>query len=424
MSDLIDSLLQPFAKSGINLGLDRIHHLLSKLNNPHHYVPIIHVAGTNGKGSVCAYLSAVLTHCGYKTGRYISPHLVDWNERFCINNIPIDSDRLISLITQVINAIDDTFEPPTIFEIITATAWLYFAQEKVDIAVIEVGLGGRLDSTNVCDRPLATIITSISLEHQEFLGDTLGKIAGEKAGILKAHVPAIIGQLPSEAIAVIQDKITELNCPAYFPESAQIIDNNLCEFQGLKYKLPLKGQFQLANSTLAITTLKILQQQGWKISDDDIIKGIEKTQWLGRIQWIKWQNREILIDGAHNTEAAIALRQYADTLPQKSINWVMGMLATKDHENIFKALLKESDRLYLVPIPESKSAHPEKLAELAQNIYSELTEIKTFDHIETALIEIIKVTKNEEIIILCGSLYLLGYFLKNHGYQSTAKSSY
>ena len=169
----VDSILQRFQRFGVHLGLERIQSLLESLDNPHHQVPIIHVAGTNGKGSVCAYLSSILTQAGYRVGRFISPHLIDWTERICINNQPISSTDLQQTLLAVEAAIDADKPSPTQFEVITAAAWLYFARQKVDVAVIEVGLGGRLDATNVCDRPLASLIVSISREHWQRLGPTL-----------------------------------------------------------------------------------------------------------------------------------------------------------------------------------------------------------------------------------------------------------
>ncbi len=176
----IEQLLQPFQRFGVHLGLSRIESLLGKLDNPHRRVPTIHVAGSNGKGSVCAYLSAVLTEAGYRVGRYTSPHLIHWRERICLNEQPISPGELVGLLTKIQGLITENEESPTQFEVITAAAWLYFAQSQVDVAVVEVGLGGRLDATNVCDRPLVTVITSISREHWQVLGSTLTAIATEK----------------------------------------------------------------------------------------------------------------------------------------------------------------------------------------------------------------------------------------------------
>ncbi len=420
----IESLLAPFHQFGVNLGLSRIQTLLAALGSPHTSVPIVHVAGTNGKGSVCAYLSSVLTAAGYKVGRYTSPHLADWNERISIDGEPISTDVAVAILDRVIAAIDPTVPTPTQFEIVTAAAWLYFAQSQVDIAVIEVGLGGRLDATNVCDRPLATVITSISLEHWQQLGDTIAKITTEKAGILKPNCPAIIGTLPPDAAAVVEARIAALNCPAVWIKPASRVPEpdlrltttlstdrlSWAEFDGIKYPLTLLGEMQLTNSAIAIATIQTLRQSGWKISDLNIATGMAKTQWLGRIQWTTWHGHQLLIDGAHNSAAAIALRQYVDTL-NTPISWVMGMLSTKAHQEIFQALLKPGDRLYLVPVPDHSSADPAALAILARSIRPELRSIDIFPDLATGLTSAANTISTHQLV-LCGSLYLLGYFLK------------
>ncbi|HLP89012.1 MAG TPA: folylpolyglutamate synthase/dihydrofolate synthase family protein [Nostocaceae cyanobacterium] len=412
---MLDSLLQPFQHFGVKLGLERTYKLLEKLGNPHYQVPIIHVAGTNGKGSVCALLSSVLTAAGYKTGRYTSPHLVDWTERICINERAIAPNHLSQLIQQIQTAIDPNDESPTQFEVITAAAWLYFAQQKVDIAIIEVGLGGRLDSTNVCEKPLVTVITSISREHWQQLGSTVGQIAGEKAGIIKAGCPVVMGKLPKEAEEVVRSRSLELQSPLIIPQPSQPLTQNWAEYQKLdnsgkiKYQLPLKGQIQLNNSALALATLEILQKQGWQIPETAIIEGIAKTKWPGRMQWLNWKNQKILIDGAHNPAAAQVLRHYVDSLNHPSISWVMGMLATKDHADIFQELLKPGDKLYLVPVPDSNTAEPSLLAKLAGEICPELSFCSTYEDITIALDTAF--TSPDDLVVLCGSLYLLGHFL-------------
>jgi dihydrofolate synthase / folylpolyglutamate synthase len=448
IDSLPERLLAPFHQFGVNLGLSRIQTLLTALGSPHLSVPIIHVAGTNGKGSVCAYLSTILTAAGYKVGRYTSPHLVDWNERICIDNQPISTESAVTVIDRVIAAIDPTLPTPTQFEIVTAAMWVYFAQSQVDIAVIEVGLGGRLDATNVCANPLATVIVSISLEHWQQLGDTVAKIAVEKAGILKPNCPAIIGTLPPEAIEVVAKRIAALNCPATWVKPAQkmlearSIPQTLLsadplpwvESGGIEYPLALLGEMQLTNSAIAIATIQTLRQSGWKIRDEAIVMGMANTQWRGRIQWTTWhvgvsakrrrcqrgasacaeasalRNRKLLIDGAHNPAAAIALRQYVDTL-NTPISWVMGMLSTKSHLEIFQALLRPGDRLYLVPVPDHSSADPGALADLARSGCSSLDSIDIYTNLTTGLTAAMTTTATHQPV-LCGSLYLLGYFLK------------
>lgn len=466
--------------------------LLQNLGNPHEQMPVIHVAGSNGKGSVCAYLSSILVEAGYKVGRYTSPHLIDWNERICLNHQPIPTLRLIQILEKVIAVAKSQDPLPTQFEIMTAAAWLYFAQSHVDIAVIEVGLGGRLDATNVCDRPLVSVITSISREHWQVLGDTLAQIAGEKAGILKPGCPAVIGQVPSEANAVIYRRAAELGCETTYPQPAKDLGNGWAEYRGIeeyeltseplleetfesghpeleeddseemtlvhmmttiRYPLPLAGDIQRHNSALAIAAIQALREQGWEILDDAIVDGIAKTRWAGRLQWIQWGNQQILIDGAHNAASAQVLRDYVDGFDKKldfssqepveelssvirsgtleraeppfnepaqmpddqatptppSTHWVMGMLATKDHAAIFQALLRAGDSVSLVPVADHKTAAPEELAVLAQEVCPYLRHCSTYEDVETALQGAIA---TGDRVVLCGSLYLVGQFLQ------------
>ena len=412
----IDSFLKRFEHFGVELGLERIYQLLDNLDNPHEQVPIIHVAGTNGKGSVCAYLSSILTAAGYQVGRYTSPHLVDWTERICLNEQKISSNILEELLQEVEAAIQPEQPSPTQFEVLTAAAGLYFAQQEVDIAIIEVGLGGRLDATNVCPQPMATVITSISWEHWQRLGPTLADIAGEKAGILKPRCPAIVGVLPPEAKTVVEKRITELECPAVWVEPAELLtgtqENNslaVANYQGTEYQLPLLGDVQLINSAIAIATVQVLETQGWQVSPEAIKQGIAETKWPGRLQWTTWQNRKLLIDGAHNAAAAEVLGKYVRELNYPSISWVMGMLSTKEHSAIFQALIRPGDRLYLVPVPDHSSADPEELTKLALNICTELDFCQAYSDLRIALKQAI--TDSENLIVLCGSLYLLGNFL-------------
>lgn len=418
--DRIDSLLEPFQRFGVQLGLERIKKLLAHLDNPQDRVPIIHVAGSNGKGSVCAYLSSILTEAGYCVGRYTSPHLIDWTERICLNEQPIPEGDLSTILEDIQSAIatypSDT-ESPTQFEVITAAAWLYFARSQVDVAVMEVGLGGRLDATNVKDSSIASIITSLSLEHWQRLGPTVADIAGEKAGVIKPGCPVIVGQLPTSAMEVVKAKAKEANAPLTIIEPATEIkiadssETTWAKYQNLEYPLPLLGDVQLSNSAIAIATIKILQQQGWGIAELVIQTGINKTRWRGRLQWTTWKDRPLLVDGAHNPAAAIALRQYVNKL-DKSPTWVMGMLSTKDHEDIFKTLLKPGDELHLIPVPDHSTAKPEELAQLAIQVCPRLASCQTHTDVFTALDSAIESSSNfepERLAILCGSLYLIGH---------------
>lgn len=429
-SDLIADCLQKYERFGIDLGLDRILVLLERLGNPHRRVPVVHVAGTNGKGSVCAYLSAVLTAAGYRVGRYTSPHLVDWRERITLGEQPIATETLLAALHQVEAVIAPDQPMPTQFEVLTAAAWCIFAEAAVEVAVVEVGLGGRLDATNVCDRPLVTVITALSREHWQRLGPTLADIAREKAGILKAGCPAIVGQLPDEAAEVVRQRIEALQCPAQWITPAELISNRTEPYpwaiaQGVAYPLPLLGEVQLNNSALAIATLRTLQQQGWSITEEAIQQGMAQTQWPGRLQWADWQGMKLLIDGAHNTAAATALRHYLDqSFPAQPIHWLMGMLSTKDHRDIFAALLKPGDRLTLVPVPEHSTADPQALAALALDVCPDLQDCTVADGLSKGLQTLAEGANPEgadpdpppasspPLPVLCGSLYLVGEFFK------------
>jgi dihydrofolate synthase/folylpolyglutamate synthase len=418
----IAALLEPYQRFGVNLRLSRIHELLEKLANPQRHVPYVHVGGTNGKGSVCAYLSAVLTEAGYTVGRYTSPHLIDWNERVCLNDHPLKSDIFETALRRVIDlAPPQQEDSPTLFEVFTAAVWLCFAELPVDIAVMEVGLGGRLDATNVQEPCLLSIITSLSREHWQVLGPTVVHIAKEKAGILKPNRPVFLGNIPAEAKPVFADRIAELHCldqwinPALPLHKTHAKGYRLAKFRELEYPLALLGEFQLQNSALAIAALEELRNQGWsKITPSVIQNGMAKARWPGRLQWVTYQDQKILLDGAHNPAAAEVLAQFVNTLRTPSnptITWIMGMLSTKEHDQIFQYLLHPGDRLFLVPVPDHSSADLGNLKNLAQQICPQLNDLQTFNDCFDAL-QILPKTTPETLTILCGSLYLVGYFLE------------
>ncbi|MEM9220438.1 MAG: folylpolyglutamate synthase/dihydrofolate synthase family protein [Cyanobacteria bacterium P01_F01_bin.150] len=466
----ISCILDRFAHFGVKLGLESTQALLSYLGDPHNQISVIHVAGTNGKGSVCAYLSTILINAGYRVGRYTSPHLLDWSEQICINNQPIPAASLLKIIQNVQTTAQLHHLDTTQFEVITAAAWQYFAEQKVDIAVIEVGLGGRLDATNVCDRPLASIITSIGRDHWQQLGDTLAEIASEKAGILKPRCPAIIGPVPLDAQTVIFQRSQSLDSPTMWVPPAKVLASGQLLYcpptqepptqeppaqifpsteiqrpslsiphtsdtlvdsstKSFSYSLRLQGPHQRINSALAIATVHSLQEQGWAITDDHIRQGLSTTEWPGRLQWITWKGQKILLDGAHNTAAAEALRQYVDTLPQP-IHWIVGMLETKDHQGVLKILLRIGDRLSLVPVPDSNTASPDRLVRIAKTSCSSLATCHTDKDVVTTLNQLAGYDSTafcsektdsdhcddlvkEGTIVLCGSLYLVGYVLKH-----------
>jgi len=439
----IQQRLAKYGRFGVHLGLERIQRLLADLGNPHHQVPVIHVAGTNGKGSVCAYLSSVLTQAGYRVGRYTSPHLVSWCERLCLNDQPIAASTLDRTLAQVEAAIAPDATTPTQFEVLTAAAWLWFAQQAVDVAVIEVGLGGRLDATNVVDAPLVAIITSLSREHWQRLGPTLADIAGEKAGVLKSQCPAVIGPLPPEAEAVVLARAATVGCPVVRPARAQLDPQGWAIFPSasttgapLPCRLPFAGAHQLVNGAIAIAALRSLREQGWQVSDSAIQAGIAQARWPGRLQWLTWRAPDghadpWLIDGAHNPAAAIVLRRYLDDLQgadgaasegtrlqpsplvwpvPPTTTWLMGMLSTKDHADVLQALLRPGDRLHLVPVPGHDAISPVALQNIAWTVCPDLAACTPYDTLAAGLAG--ASSDRHPLKVLCGSLYLVGHFFQ------------
>ncbi|OIP72897.1 MAG: bifunctional folylpolyglutamate synthase/dihydrofolate synthase [Oscillatoriales cyanobacterium CG2_30_44_21] len=413
--------LASFDKFGIHLGLERIKQLLDALGNPHQQIPVIHIAGTNGKGSVCAFLLSILKAAGYRVGRYTSPHLRDWRERLSINGEWISEQDLLLTLDQVNVAIDSE-QSPTQFEVITAAMWLYFAQQNVDIAVIETGLGGRLDATNVCDRPLVCAITSIGLDHCQQLGNTLGAIAFEKAGIIKPECPVIIAENAPEAIAVLQSVAAQRNAPITLVSAAQSINLETASWQGFNYPLPLLGKHQLINSAIAIAVIQSLRDRGWLISEAAMRDGMAATQWDGRLQWMDFnlngKSCRILIDGAHNVAAAAYLRQFVDeTFPDQRKRWIIGILNTKDQAGILKTLLANEDLCYPVPIDNAAATSSLELSEIAAQYLH--NQPKIYPNLSLALedafgdLQFDQVYRNElqDVVILCGSLYLVSDFL-------------
>lgn len=456
--------LRPLRRFGVNLGLTRILRLLAALGDPHTQVPLVHVAGTNGKGSTCAMLTAVLQAAGYRVGCFTSPHLVDWTERIQVNGQAIAATEFQALLAEVqaeiahlqtmnrdgsaSGASDVVWEPPTQFEVVTAIAWLYFVRQRVDIVVMEVGLGGRLDATNVVEMPLVAAIVSIARDHWQVLGDSLADIAREKAGILKPRCPAVLGPLPPEAQQAIENRAIVLGCPLDRAEPAVAIAPPdplpdpawatlpWARWRGFNYPLPLAGAMQLTNSAVVLATLAFLRQQGWQMTDAAIQRGLAQTRWPGRIQPYRWGDRPIFLDGAHNEAAAIALRTWVDQAapPEPappaappvrdpwsdaeaqspaSVHWVMGILSHKDAPAILQALLRPGDAFYGVPIADHAAHSPEQLVSLAQQACPELAAIVPCAELASALDQACAAAHPEQRIIVCGSLYLLGELLRD-----------
>jgi dihydrofolate synthase/folylpolyglutamate synthase len=404
MATSYEARLAAYARFGIHLSLERINKLLDNLGNPHLHLSIVHVAGTNGKGSVCAFVSRILAEAGYRVGRYISPHLVDWRERITINGEWISRDDLEQYLTLVERSIDPDLMP-TQFEVLTAVAWLYFARQKVDIAVIETGLGGRLDATNVHPQPLVTVITSISWDHWQRLGNSLAQIAAEKAGIIKPNRPLILGEITDRsAESAIIDRANRLQAPITRVSRAQTSPEGLI-WQNWHYRSSLQGEHQKMNSALALAVIQELLAQGWPIPDRAVLVGLAHTQWQGRLQWYEYGGKQILLDGAHNPAAAEYLRQFIDEYYGiQPVQWLMGILRTKPAPQMLQILLRPQDSLIAVGIPDHDAYTTPELAGWAKPLLQ--TQPLVYPSIREVNFSAV------DRLVICGSLYLVGSFLQ------------
>lgn len=400
---------------GRKLGLENISKLLELLGKPQEKLNIIHVAGTNGKGSTCSFISRILQEGGYKVGLYTSPFLETFNERIRINGEDIKDDDLGRVTAIVKEKADEMvasgYNHPTEFEIVTAIAFYYYYEQAVDYLVLEVGMGGRFDATNVI-RPLLSVITSISLDHIDYLGDTLGKIAYEKAGIIKENIPLVLYPQEKEAESVIEEVAASKNALVYKVNSDQIKIKET-SLEGQTFEIPefgelktsLIGEHQVKNAFTAFTAISLLRKNGVKLEDEAIRRGIENTRWAGRLELMK-KNPTIIIDGAHNEEGAQALgRAIDDYMGDKNIKLVLGMLSDKDVDKVTSILVPRVKSV-IATVPDSDRAL--SVDELKAKILKFEKEVISIPNISDAVDYSIKESNKDDVIIFAGSLYMIG----------------
>lgn len=406
--------LYSFEKFGIKLGLERITHICKKLGNPQENYKIIHVGGTNGKGSVCRFLQSVLTLNGYKVGVYTSPHLQRFSERFVIDGKEISESDVVNLVEKVKPIVDEMIKndnPPTFFEIVTAMGFEYFKDKKVDFAVVEVGLGGRFDATNIVD-PLVTIITNVSLEHQDRLGNKVEDIAFEKAGIIKDGIPVITGA-SGKTLDVIQKVATVKKSPI------TVIDNSFwkkigggVDWQKFKINGSLKdydiktsmaGEFQGENITLTITIIENLQMNGVYITDESINEGIEKTTNPGRMEIVGFEPI-ILLDGAHNIEGIKFLKKTLEKdFVYERLILVLGILSDKNIQEMLEIITPIADTVIVTKSQNKRACSPSKLKDMISK-----KEVIIKDEISNAIDYAKKIVKKQDLICVTGSLFTVG----------------
>jgi dihydrofolate synthase/folylpolyglutamate synthase len=406
------SYLYDLQKYGIKFGLSSTSSLLGRMGNPQEGLKTIHIAGTNGKGSTAAMLSAILVRAGFKVGLYTSPHLVRFNERFRLNEQDIGDEEILDVFKRVRGVVDER-EPPTFFEMTTAMALNLFAAKEVDWAILEVGMGGRLDATNVV-QPQLTIINNISFDHQEFLGSTLSRIAREKAGIIKKRVPLITAVRQPVALAVIKTRCSALNAPCY-RLGRQIKVRTLGErrfsYSGLEWRLeklhlPLAGRHQVVNAATALGGLEVLERWGhYNLDVEQIREGLVKTRWPGRLELLGMQP-PILLDGAHNYAGIVALRQaLQEEYTYRRLIVVLGIMADKDLRGMFLRLAPLADRIILTRPTYERAAEPESLRAVAGE-FAERTEL--IRPVGEALEKAIGLATSEDLVLVTGSLYFIG----------------
>jgi dihydrofolate synthase/folylpolyglutamate synthase len=417
----------------IKFGLERVFELLSRLNNPHlNLPPTIHISGTNGKGSTLSFLRTIFTEAGLKVHSYTSPHLVNFNERIVVAGEEI-SDNFLNKVLQEckIAAEKSPAIPITFFEGITVAAFLAFNRINADLLLLETGMGGRLDATNILSKVLCSIITPISFDHQEFLGKTLAKIAAEKAGIIKQNCPVFVGKQKISALKAIKNKATELNSPIkIFSKEWKIkkIRNGFLFLGfGKAFSLPnpsLIGDHQIENASLAIAVA--MSQINFKIEENHLIAAMKKTFWQARLQKISAgkfckilpNNFELYLDGSHNHQGAITIKKFLNKQKNKKIFVIFSMLRDKDCEKFLKKISNQVDELITLTIPqESKSRSAKEILKIAKEIGVKSQVAKNFDD---AFLKILKNKSDcDALILICGSLYLAGEFLNQNRFIQT-----
>lgn len=404
---------------GSNYGLERTYKLLEHLGNPERDLKLIHIAGTNGKGSTTSMITEILMGEGYKVGMYTSPFIEEFEERIQINRNNIPKESLAILMDEIKVAVDKVIEAgynhPTEFEIITVLMLLYFKKENIDFGVIEVGLGGTLDSTNVI-KPIIQVITSISFDHTNLLGNTLEKIAREKAGIIKKGIPTVIYPQQEEVLKVIKNKCFEMDSELYIANNENLKFENIVNldkpYQLLKYNneidilLPLLGEHQIINLSVAMQAIEVLNNKNIiDISIANIVKNIKNVSWKGRLEVLS-NNPYVVIDGAHNIQGIKTLsRNIKKYFKYENLYLILGILADKDVEEMIKIITPMAKKVY--------SVTPNSIrGELAESLKDEVSKFnkncKAFDKYEEAYLEALNDASEKDLILASGSLYMIG----------------
>lgn len=415
------SYVAAVSKTGSILGLESIKNLMRELGDVQERLAIIHIAGTNGKGSTGAFLESVLRHAGKKVGRYTSPAVFEPLEVWRVNGCNISKEDYAALMTQVKDAClrmtKKGMAHPTVFEVETALAFLYFYQEKCDYVLLEVGMGGGTDATNLITHPVCAVLTSISMDHMQFLGNTLGEIAAAKAGIIKKGCPVVTARQKEEAMTVIRTVAERLQAPLWIADAKGVAakmeedgekpdrkpwQQTICyEYPGVgMVHLALNGSYQVENSYLAITVL----HEVLHILADVILEGMRNTCWPGRFETIS-EDGSFVIDGAHNEDAALKLRDTVQNyFTNREITYIIGVLADKEHEKMLKIMLPFAREVYTVTPPNPRAMTAQALAKEAAKYHDNVT---ACDSIREAVCRAVAGKEADGVILAFGSLSYL-----------------
>lgn len=394
----------------IDLRLDRMERSLALFDHPERKFPSLHVAGTNGKGSTAAMLQRVLSLAGYRTALYTSPHLVSFTERMRIGDDEISPDQVVALAAEVRQRTEAADVPLTFFEFVTVMAFVYFARQQVDVGVIEVGMGGRLDATNVMT-PLVSVITTISKDHEAYLGPDELSIAREKGGIIKPTVPVVCGKVTGEVAQLLHSIARERGAPAYYlggDFGFSLKNDRLFDYTGIKQrlvnlKLALRGRHQRANAALALAALELAQGR-FTVRESDLRDGLATVRWPGRLE-VMLDRPMIILDGAHNGEGVQALVDELSDLRQgRRIKLLFATMADKEWELMLRALTGVVDEVIFTRVEMERSAEPEQLAAKLDAAIPRRVNRDPRVGLRTLLDE----SQDDDIVVVAGSLYLLG----------------
>ena len=396
---------------GSKPGLERIAALLEKLGDPQKQLRFVHIAGTNGKGSCAAMTASILKAAGYKTGLYTSPYLYRFNERMQIGGKQIPDDTLAQLVARVKPIAEAMDDHPTEFELMTAVAMLWYAEERCDVVVLEVGLGGRFDATNIIDAPEAAVIMNIGLDHTAVLGDTVEQIAFEKAGILKPGTEAVLFEQPENVTAVIRARCEELGVPLHVADFSQIVSEfdslygQSFTYRGEPYALPLLGRHQLKNAATVLELVEVLRRKGWKLEQSDVEHGLYAVSWPGRFELLS-DDPLFVVDGGHNPQCAQTVAEnLLHYFPDKRRILLLGILRDKDVAGLTDILDPAADE-YLCITPDSFRALP--AAELAEHLKRYGKPVTVCDSIRDGVTAALERSDGDTVVCAVGSLYSVG----------------